>query len=67
MELAKLDAFLALTQFIQIKSGHAQEVAFDIQVTAGRAHGWVRAELSGFGVCAAEPGDRLSERSWGVA
>lgn len=43
MDLTRLDAFLDIAERIRIKSGSAQEVAFDIEVTAGHAGGHVRA------------------------
>jgi hypothetical protein len=43
MDLTRLDAFLDIAEQIRIKSGSAQEVAFDIDVTAGQARGRVRA------------------------
>jgi hypothetical protein len=42
MDLTRLDAFLNLAEHTRIKSGSAQEAAFDIEVTAGEARGWVR-------------------------
>ena len=42
MDLTRLDAFLDLAEHTRIKSGSAQEAAFDIQVTAGQARGRVR-------------------------
>jgi hypothetical protein len=43
MDLTRLDAFLDVAELTRIKSGIAQEVAFDINVTAGEARGRVRA------------------------
>jgi hypothetical protein len=43
MDLTRLDAFLEIAEHIRIKSGVAQEAAFDIDVTAGHARGHVRA------------------------
>jgi hypothetical protein len=43
MDLTRLDAFLENAEHTRIKSGRAQEVAFDIDVTAGQARGRVRA------------------------
>ena len=43
MDLTRLDAFLDIAERTRVKSGSAQEVAFDIDVTAGQARGWVRA------------------------
>ena len=43
MGLTRLNAFLGIAGHIRIKSGRAQEVAFDIEVTAGQARGRVRA------------------------
>ena len=42
MDLTRLDAFLDIAERTRIKSGSAQEAAFDIQVTAGQARGHVR-------------------------
>ena len=42
MDLTRLDAFLDIAEHTRIKSGSAQEAAFDIEVTAGQARGWVR-------------------------
>ena len=43
MDLTRLDAFLDIAERTRIKSGHAQEAEFDIDVFAGRARGRVRA------------------------
>jgi hypothetical protein len=43
MDLTRLDAFLETAEHTRIKSGRAQEAAFDIAVIAGQAHGRVRA------------------------
>ena len=43
MDLTRLDAFLAIAEHTRIKSGSAQEAAFEIDVTAGQARGRVRA------------------------
>jgi hypothetical protein len=43
MDLTRLDAFLDIAEHTRIKSGSAQEAAFEIDVTAGQAHGHVRA------------------------
>jgi len=43
MNLIPLDAFLDIAEHIRIKSGRVQEVTFKIDVTAGRANGYVRA------------------------
>ena len=43
MDLTRLDAFLDIAERTRIKSGHAQEAEFDIDVSAGRARGRVRA------------------------
>jgi hypothetical protein len=43
MDLTRLDAFLAIAEHTRIKSGSAQEAAFEIDVTAGHARGRVRA------------------------
>ena len=43
MDLTRLDAFLDLAEHTRIKSGSAQEAAFEIDVTAGQARGRVRA------------------------
>ena len=43
MDLTRLDAFLDIAEHTRIKSGSAQEAAFDIEVTAGQARGRVRA------------------------
>ena len=42
MDLTRLDAFLDIAERTRIKSGSAQEAAFDIEVTAGQARGRVR-------------------------
>jgi hypothetical protein len=42
MDLTRLDAFLDIAERTRIKSGRAQEAAFEIDVTAGRARGRVR-------------------------
>ena len=42
MDLTRLDAFLDIAERTRIKSGSAQEAAFDIEVTAGQARGQVR-------------------------
>ncbi len=43
MDLTRLDAFLDIAEHTRIKSGTAQEAAFEIDVTAGQARGRVRA------------------------
>jgi hypothetical protein len=43
MDLTRLNVFLDIANHIQIKSGSVQEVAFEIDVTAGQASGHVRA------------------------
>jgi hypothetical protein len=43
MDLTRLDAFLDIAEHTRIKSGSAQEAAFEIDVTDGRARGRVRA------------------------
>jgi hypothetical protein len=43
MDLTRLDAFLDVAGHTRIKSGRAQEAAFEIDVTAGQASGRVRA------------------------
>ena len=43
MDLTRLDAFLNIAEHTRIKSGSAQEVAFEIDVAAGHARGRVRA------------------------
>jgi hypothetical protein len=43
MDLTRLNAFLEIDQHTRIKSGRVQEAAFDINVAAGQARGWVRA------------------------
>jgi hypothetical protein len=43
MDLTRLDAFLDITTHTRIKSGSAQEAAFEIDVIAGQARGRVRA------------------------
>jgi hypothetical protein len=43
MDLTRLDAFLDIAEHTRIKSGHAQEAGFEIDVTAGHARGHVRA------------------------
>ena len=42
MDLTRLDAFLDIAERTRIKSGSAQEAAFEIDVTAGQARGRVR-------------------------
>ena len=42
MDLTRLNAFLEIAERTRIKSGSAQEAAFDIDVTAGHARGHVR-------------------------
>ena len=43
MDITRLDAFLDIAEHTRIKSGTAQEVDFDIDVSAGKARGRVRA------------------------
>jgi hypothetical protein len=43
MDLTRLDAFLEIAEHTRIKSGSAQEAAFEIDVSAGQARGHVRA------------------------
>jgi hypothetical protein len=43
MDLTRLNAFLDIAERTRIKSGQAQEAEFDIDVSAGRASGRVRA------------------------
>jgi hypothetical protein len=43
MDLTRLNAFLDIAEHIRIKSGSAQEAAFEIEVTDGQARGRVRA------------------------
>lgn len=43
MDLTRLDAFLDIAEHTRIKSGSAQEATFDIDVTAGKSRGRVRA------------------------
>jgi hypothetical protein len=43
MDLTSLDAFLDRAEHIRIKSGRVDEVAFEVGIIAGRAHGQVRA------------------------
>lgn len=43
MDLTRLDAFLEIAEQTRIKSGIAQEAAFEIDVTAGQARGRVNA------------------------
>jgi hypothetical protein len=43
MDLSRLSGFLDTVEHIRIKSGNAKEVAFEIDVTDGRASGRVRA------------------------
>ena len=43
MDLTRLDVFLDIAEHTRIKSGSAQEAAFEIEVTAGQARGRVRA------------------------
>jgi hypothetical protein len=43
MDLTRLNAFLDIAEYTRIKSGSAQEVTFEVDVTAGQARGRVRA------------------------
>jgi len=43
MDLTRLDAFLDIAEHTRVKSGRAQDAAFEIDVTAGQARGRVRA------------------------
>ncbi len=43
MDLTRLDAFLEIAEHTRIKSGSAQEAAFEIDVTSGQARGRVSA------------------------
>jgi hypothetical protein len=43
MDLTRLDAFIDISTHTRVKSGNAQEAAFDINVAAGQARGRVRA------------------------
>jgi hypothetical protein len=43
MDLTRLDAFLEIAEHIRVKSGSAQEAAFEIEVTNSQARGRVRA------------------------
>jgi hypothetical protein len=43
MDLTRLDGFLDIVEHTRIKSGSAQQAAFDIDVAAGQARGRVRA------------------------
>jgi hypothetical protein len=43
MDLTRLDAFLDIAEHTRIKSGSGKEASFAIDVTAGQAHGHVRA------------------------
>lgn len=43
MDLTLLDAFLKIAEHTRIKSGRAQEVSFEVDVTDGQARGHVRA------------------------
>jgi hypothetical protein len=43
MDLNALDAYIEIAEHTRIKSGSVQEIAFDIEVNAGRARGRVRA------------------------
>jgi hypothetical protein len=43
MDLPRLDGFLDRAEHIRIKSGRVDEVAFEVGVVAGQAHGQVRA------------------------
>ena len=49
MDLTRLDAFLDIAEHTRIKSGSAQAVAFEIDVTAGQASGHVRAIYGNLG------------------
>jgi hypothetical protein len=48
MDLSRLSPFLDIVEHIRIKSGHVQEATFEIDVTAGRARGHVRATFKDF-------------------
>ena len=50
MDLSRLNAFLDIAQHVRVKSGHAQEAAFEIEVLAGQARGQVRAIYHDLGV-----------------
>jgi hypothetical protein len=43
MDLTRLNAFLEIAEHTRIKSGSAQEAAFEVDVRAGQARGRVRA------------------------
>jgi hypothetical protein len=54
MDLTRLNAFLETAEHARIKTGSAQEAAFDIDVTAGQARGRVRAIYKDLGIALLE-------------
>ena len=59
MDLTRLDAFLDIAEHTRIKSGSAQEAAFEIEVTAGQARGRVRAIYKDLEIARARQANRL--------
>ncbi len=55
MDLTRLNAFLGMAEHTRIKSGRAQEAAFEISVTAGQARGRVRAIYRDLGIATVDP------------
>jgi hypothetical protein len=49
MDLTRLNDFLDIAQRVRVSSGSAREAAFEIEVTAGQARGWVRATYEDLG------------------
>jgi hypothetical protein len=64
MDLTRLDAFLDIAERTRIKSGSAQEAAFDIEVTAGQARGRVRGIYSDLEIAVL---DKQNDTEKGVA
>jgi hypothetical protein len=50
MDLTRLDAFLEIAEHARVRSGSAEEAAFDIEVTSGHARGRVWATYSDFAI-----------------
>jgi len=55
MDLTRLDAFLDRAEHLRIKSGRVDEVAFEVGVIAGRAHGQVRANYRDLKMAVLDP------------
>jgi hypothetical protein len=62
MDLTRLDEYMEGAGRVQIKSGSASEVSFDIDVTGGHAHGAVRGEYRDLQVKVVD-GETGSEKS----